>query len=143
MRATQMPDILVGALIAAVATLIAAIAGWVSQLIAGRTLRTQWLAEKRHLAYFEFYNSWESAKNLITKEATDQLIDEAFDAIYVCARGIDLLGGASTRSAAWSSVERLNDFRRGDCSLTNLRIEINACLNVLKRDLGISQSIHS
>lgn len=137
-----MPDLLVGALIAGGATLIAAIAGWGSQVIAGRTQRSQWLVQTRQAAYFEFYNAWESAFNLIKADAIGDEIDSAFDSMYVAARGIDLLGAARTRDAAWVAVKRLQDFRAGNCSASDLQSEINSSLNVFKRDIGVMPSIH-
>lgn len=137
-----MSDVVQGAIIALVGVLIAAIAGWVSQLINRRSQRAQWLIEKRYLAYFNFYNSWEEAKGLTHKKTADPLIDAAFEAMHSCARSIDLLGAAPTRTAAWNAIHRLVDFRDGHCSAKELQTEINDCLNVLKTDLGVQRSVH-
>jgi hypothetical protein len=137
-----MTDLLAGALIAGGATLIAAIAGWGGQVIAGRTQRSQWLVQTRQAAYFEFYNSWESAFNLVKADASGDDIDNAFDSMFVAARGIDLLGAVRTRNAAWIAVQRLQDFRAGDCSAVDLRSQINSSLNVFKRDIGVTPSNH-
>jgi hypothetical protein len=137
-----MSDVVQGAIIALVGVLIAAIAGWVSQLIVRHAQRAQWLIEKRYLAYSNFYNSWEEAKGWIENGSADSSVDAAFHEMCVCARSIDLLGAAPARSAAWSAVQTLNEFRDGHCSAHALQIEINACLNVLKIDLGIEVSVH-
>lgn len=130
-----MIEVLVGALIALVGSLM-------SQLIVRSNTRSQWLLEKRQSAYFDFFDAWEDAKKMIVAGSEDSDIDNAFQTIYRSARAIDLLCVASTRSAAWSAVEKLQTYRSGQNSDEYLTNEINDCLNAFKLDLGVPPSQH-